>query len=52
MVKAMGLIFSLLDIASAQEVPFGILQHSSWTYITAQILLRTRVKKQCVLQAQ
>jgi len=25
--KAMGLIFSLFDAASAQEVPFGILQY-------------------------
>ena len=27
MAKAMGLIFSLLDITSAQEVPFGIPQY-------------------------
>jgi len=27
MAKAMGLIFSLFDIASAQEVSFGILQY-------------------------
>jgi len=26
MAKAMGLIFSMFDIASAREVPFGILQ--------------------------
>ena len=25
--KAMGLIFSLFDIASSQDVPFGILQY-------------------------
>ena len=27
MAKAMGLIFSLFDIALAQEVPFGMLQY-------------------------
>ena len=27
MVKATGLIFSLFDVASAQEVPFGIPQY-------------------------
>ena len=27
MAKAMGLIFSVFDIASAREVPFGILQY-------------------------
>jgi len=28
MVKAKGLIFSLFNVASAQEVPFGILQYT------------------------
>jgi len=37
MAKAMGLIFLLFDITSAQEVPFSIYaaaytMHSSWTY--------------------
>jgi len=37
MAKGMHLIFSLFNVASAQEVPFGIPQYvrtinSSWTY--------------------
>jgi len=36
MVKATGLIFSLFDVASSQDVPFGTPQdvtlHSSWIY--------------------
>jgi len=30
MAKAAGLIFSLFDIASALEVPFGVLQYVQW----------------------
>ena len=41
--KATGWIFSLFDVVSAREVPFGMLQlvhkYSSWTYWCHQLLI-------------
>jgi len=39
MAKAMGLIFSLFDIASAREVPFGILQYIQCIHGLTSVLL-------------
>ena len=38
MEKAMGLISSLFNVASSQDVPFCQLQHAQWTYLCVSVL--------------